>query len=362
MVGTKLEVGETKVMARAEVGEQVQVVPRVPILGWSTTGHVTMVALPPRPGWLLNVIELIGALHINLAGNIVYQYKVVKDVEELINFHQVYNGWTYWPMDLTLMILYMTKRRAEVLEQLRAYEGVSAPYSFSLMFLVHMDINQEICSGGGGQKVLQQDTSLDGVPYASEAVIWLSGDLFEPPTRQLLLPGRVDAGTGSVFKVLKEIQTQGVEGIRTMAWIYDSIIVGTVNGYKFFSSSTGRSASMFSLPDPSSRPYLKSLWKNYEVLLLVDNVGIVVNDVGQPVGGSLVFQNALESIGEISNYLIVVSDGKMELFHKKTGVRVQLVSFARKGLGSCIVANEETGNGEYVVVATSSKVWVFVCY
>ncbi|KAF6162340.1 hypothetical protein GIB67_008469 [Kingdonia uniflora] len=175
---------------------------------------------------------------------------------------------------------------------------------------------------------------------------------------ELLLPGRVDAGTGSVFEVLKEIQTQGVEGIRTMAWIYDSIIVGTVNGYTLFSSSTGRNASMFSLPDPSSRPYLKSLWKNYEVLLLVDNVGIVVNAVGQPMGGSLVFRNAPESIGEISNYLIVVSDGKMELYHKKMGVRVQLVSFAGKGLGSCIVANEETGNGEYVVVATSSKVWV----
>ncbi|KAF6168079.1 hypothetical protein GIB67_011464 [Kingdonia uniflora] len=51
MEGTKLEVVETKVMARTEVGEQVQVVPRVPILGGSTTGRVTMAALPLRPGF-----------------------------------------------------------------------------------------------------------------------------------------------------------------------------------------------------------------------------------------------------------------------------------------------------------------------
>ncbi|KAF6136919.1 hypothetical protein GIB67_025753, partial [Kingdonia uniflora] len=139
--------------------------------------------------WLLDVIELIAALHINLGSNIVYQYKVVKAVEELINFHQVCNGWTYWPMDPSLMIPYMTKRRAEALEQLRAYEGVSAQYSFSFMFLVHMDINQEVCSGGGGAESftarflfrlndLSKDTLLDGAPYASEAVIWFSGDLF----------------------------------------------------------------------------------------------------------------------------------------------------------------------------------------
>ncbi|KAF6152014.1 hypothetical protein GIB67_010588 [Kingdonia uniflora] len=46
---TKLEIGETKGKARAEVGEQVRAGPRIPILGGSTTGHVTMVALPHRP-------------------------------------------------------------------------------------------------------------------------------------------------------------------------------------------------------------------------------------------------------------------------------------------------------------------------
>ncbi|KAF6142319.1 hypothetical protein GIB67_023344 [Kingdonia uniflora] len=49
--GYQARSGETKVMARTGVGEQVQVVPRVAILGGSTTGRVTMAALPLRPGF-----------------------------------------------------------------------------------------------------------------------------------------------------------------------------------------------------------------------------------------------------------------------------------------------------------------------
>lgn len=162
-----------------------------------------------------------------------------------------------------------------------------------------------------------------------------------------------DSSSGSCV-ILKEIQ--GVDGVKTMAWIDDSIIVGTINCYSSFSCITGLSTPIFSLPDPSTPPLLKLLSKDHKVLVLVDNVGIIVNANGQPVGGSLVFRHVPDSIGDLSSYLIVVRDGKMMLYHRKSGNCVQLVSFAAEGIGPCIVANEENGNGKLVAVATPTKV------
>ncbi|KAJ6695211.1 VAM6/VPS39-LIKE PROTEIN [Salix koriyanagi] len=154
--------------------------------------------------------------------------------------------------------------------------------------------------------------------------------------------------------VLKEMQC--IDGVKTIVWINDSIIVGTVIGYSLFSCITGQSGVIFTLPDVSSLPFLKLLWKEKKVLLLVDNVGIIADEHGQPVGGSLVFRKGPDSVGELASYVIVVRDGKLELYHKKSGDRVQTVSFGSEGSGPCIVADEESGNGKLVAVATPTKV------
>ncbi|PIA51433.1 hypothetical protein AQUCO_01100338v1 [Aquilegia coerulea] len=178
---------------------------------------------------------------------------------------------------------------------------------------------------------------------------------------QLVLPlATTDAAfpRGPVSVVIKEIQC--VHQVKTMVWINDSIIVGTtVDGYTLYSCVTGQSASMFSLPDPSSTPYLKSLCKGHEALLLVDNVGIIVNALGEPLGGSLIFRHSPDAIAEISSYLIAVMNGRMDLYHKKTGLCVQSVSFAAQGVGPSIVVNEESRNGQLVIVASSSYSKVF---
>lgn len=154
--------------------------------------------------------------------------------------------------------------------------------------------------------------------------------------------------------VLKEMQC--IDGVKTIVWINDSIIVGTVIGYSLFSCITGQSGVIFTLPDVSNLPFLKLLWKEKKVLLLVDNVGIIADEHGQPVGGSLVFRKGPDSVGELASYVIVVRDGKLELYHKKSGDRVQTVSFGSEGSGPCIVADEESGNGKLVAVATPTKV------
>ncbi|KAL5706633.1 hypothetical protein ACHQM5_024776 [Ranunculus cassubicifolius] len=173
---------------------------------------------------------------------------------------------------------------------------------------------------------------------------------------QLVLPSSTtgaDAAKG-VFAVLKEIQC--AHPVKAMAWINDSIIVGTaVDGYTIYSCVTGQSSSLFSLPDPSSTPYLKSLCKGGEILLLVDNVGIIVSALGEPLGGSMVFRSIPNAIGEVSCYLIAVIDGRMDLYHKKTGLCVQSVSFGGKGIGPSVVVNENTRDGEIVIVASPSK-------
>lgn len=181
---------------------------------------------------------------------------------------------------------------------------------------------------------------------------------------ELVLGNRVNKsdidvnGVYGSLVVLKELQC--IDGVVALVWLDDSIIVGTVNGYSLFSCVTGQSGVIFSLPDVSTPPQLKLLWKEWNLLLLVDNVGVLVDVHGRPVGGSLVFRRGgPDSIGEMSSYVVVVRDGKMEVYHKKSGSCIQSVTFGGEGVGLCIVADEEVGSGKLVAVATPNKV---ICY
>lgn len=161
---------------------------------------------------------------------------------------------------------------------------------------------------------------------------------------------------GGSFLILKEIQC--VDGVKTMVWLDDSILVGSSTGYILYSCVTGQGGLIFSLPDPSSSPpRLKLLLREQKVLLLVDNVGVMVNAHGQPVGGSLVFRRAPDSIGEMSSSIAVVRNGKMDLYHKRSGKCVQMLSFAEEGVGPCVLADQD-GSERLIVVATPSKVIV----
>ncbi|XP_030494035.2 vacuolar sorting protein 3 [Cannabis sativa] len=160
------------------------------------------------------------------------------------------------------------------------------------------------------------------------------------------------------YSILKDYQC--IDGISTMVWLNDSIIIGTANGYSLVSCVSGQSGVIFSLPDVSSSPKLKLLCKDWNVLLLVDNVGVVVNADGQPVSGSIVFRLDPDSIGEVSLYIVAVKDGKMDLYHKKSGTCIQRVSFGGESVGGpCIIADEEDSEGELFVVASPTKV---MCY
>ncbi|XAR60223.1 hypothetical protein NMG60_11033497 [Bertholletia excelsa] len=168
--------------------------------------------------------------------------------------------------------------------------------------------------------------------------------------KRMILVELSDSGS---LTILKEIQC--VEGIKTMVWLDDFILVGSLSGYTLYSCITGQGGLIFSLPELSCPPQLKLLMKEYKVLLLVDNIGIIINAQGQPVGGSLVFRRAPDSVGEIASCVAAVKNGKMELCHKRSGKCVQIVSFAEEGVGPCVVANEG-GNGQLIAVATPTKV------
>jgi len=160
-------------------------------------------------------------------------------------------------------------------------------------------------------------------------------------------------GLSGSFVVLKEIL--GIGGIKTLVWLDDYVIAGTVKGYSLISCVTGLSGVIFTLPDVSGPPLLKLLCKEWKVLLLVDNVGVVVDTNGQPIGGSLVFRRRPDSVGELSFYLVTVGDGKMEIHQKKSGACVQSVSFGPQGCGPSLLAADEAGDGNLLVVTTLSK-------
>ncbi|CAI9279278.1 unnamed protein product [Lactuca saligna] len=137
------------------------------------------------------------------------------------------------------------------------------------------------------------------------------------------------------------------------------ILVGLVGrSNESYDSVAGQCGLIFSLPDMST-PCLKVLKKEYKVLMLVDNVGIIIDSQGQPVGGSLVFHGSPDGIGEMGTSVISLHNGKMELYLKKTGKCVQKIVFSVEGTGQRVIADDEDETGKVVVVATSSKV---ICY
>ncbi|XP_059316452.1 vacuolar sorting protein 3 isoform X1 [Lycium ferocissimum] len=160
--------------------------------------------------------------------------------------------------------------------------------------------------------------------------------------------------------ILKEIQGDFTDGIMCVSWVDESVIVGTKSGYYLYSYTSGQCGVIFSLPDLSVFPRMKFLAKECKVMLMVDNVGVIVDSEGQPVGGSLVFGEGPESMGEIGGYVVVVRSGKLEVYHKKSGNCVQRVPFVGEvGSSPCLVADEEDGRGKLVAVAAGSKV---MCY
>ncbi|XP_071705683.1 vacuolar sorting protein 3 [Rutidosis leptorrhynchoides] len=165
-----------------------------------------------------------------------------------------------------------------------------------------------------------------------------------------------DSVAGSLV-TLKEISCDDL--VKDMVWIDDSIIVGSSSGYYLCSCVTGQCGLIFSLPDISSTPRLKVLRKEYNVVMMVDNVGIIVNSNGQPVGGSLVFHGSPNGLGEMGSSVVALHSGKMELYLKKSGKCVQKIVVA-DGVGQCVIADDQDGTGKLVVVATSSKVFCYL--
>ncbi|CAH8392427.1 unnamed protein product [Eruca vesicaria subsp. sativa] len=182
------------------------------------------------------------------------------------------------------------------------------------------------------------------------------GCVFAVAIGERILLVEIEDGKGDSFVVLKEIVGIFGGGVKSLVWVDDYVVAGTDNGYSLISCVTGQSGVIFTLPDVSAPPLLKLLRKEWKVLLLVDNVGVVVDTNGQPVGGSLVFRRRPDSVGELSFYLVTVGDGKMEIHQNKSGACVQSVGFGPEGCGPSVLAVDEAGDGNLLAVTTMSKV------
>lgn len=161
--------------------------------------------------------------------------------------------------------------------------------------------------------------------------------------------------------IVKEVYGVIEGSIMTVLWVDDSVFVGTKGGYYLYDCKNGQCALMFTLPDDLlGVPRMSLLVRDVKVLLMVDNVGVIVDMDGQPVGGSLVFQEAPDSLREIGSYVVALKSLTVELYHKKNGCCVQRFKVA--GERPCLLADEEKGTGKIIVVATRSKVFVQKCF
>ncbi|KAH6782270.1 Vacuolar sorting protein 39 [Perilla frutescens var. frutescens] len=225
-------------------------------------------------------------------------------------------------------------------KRISLFKGVTA---FSRKFRSR-SYGSTLYSNGDGQAnyVHRNGDSVDGKSFFAVGI-----------GKKLVLAELILSGS---LVILKEIQGIFDGIIMTVLWFDDYVFLGTKNGYYLYNCVNGRCELIFSLPDSSSLPRLKLLAKESRVLLMVDNVGIVVDVEGQPVGGSLVFKEAPDSVKDIGSYVTAARNLMLEVYHKKTGFCVQRIMFGNGGAGPCMLADEESENGKLVAVATSLKV------
>ncbi|KAI4370911.1 hypothetical protein MLD38_019206 [Melastoma candidum] len=156
------------------------------------------------------------------------------------------------------------------------------------------------------------------------------------------------------FSVVKEMQC--VEDVQEVLWVDDSIFVGAASGYYLYSCVTGRSGMIFGLPEGSGMVYMKLMRREWRVMLMVDIVGVFVDLLGQPSGGSLVFRRGVDNVAEIGRFVVGVKDGKCDVYEKKTGKHVQTLVFGGEGMGKACIGVEEEKE-EILLVGAGSKVF-----
>lgn len=155
---------------------------------------------------------------------------------------------------------------------------------------------------------------------------------------------------------IKMKEMLGPEEVVTMAWIGNVIITGTYQEYMLFSVADGQASLLFSLPqDLVSPPLLKAFPKDLEVLLLMDAVGVAVNAAGHPTSSSLSFKEIPDAIGQSAAYVVVVKRGLIELYHRKTGAKVQSILLPDAPLGPHLVTDDD--DGKFLVVSSAFKVY-----
>lgn len=101
---------------------------------------------------------------------------------------------------------------------------------------------------------------------------------------------------------------------------------------------------------------MKFLAKDSAVLLMVDNVGIIVDLEGQPVGGRLVFKEAPDSFAEVGGYVVAARKSVIELFHKKTRLCSQRLMVGDGGGRPLMLADDENESPKLVAAAANSRV------
>ncbi|XP_024522989.1 transforming growth factor-beta receptor-associated protein 1 homolog [Selaginella moellendorffii] len=150
----------------------------------------------------------------------------------------------------------------------------------------------------------------------------------------------------------------GIEGAHALAWVKNSIFIGTSREYILFTLRDSRATRLFSFPVESPwKPLLKPFPKESLVLLVMDIAGIMVNEEGLPVGGSLVFSEIPDAVGQSSPYALVVNKGVVELYHSQTGSKVQSLAYGSVPVEPpCLITDDNDG---IIVIANGDKVSCF---
>eukprot|EP00850_Spirogloea_muscicola_P006744 SM000032S12128 [mRNA] locus=s32:638694:643439:- [translate_table: standard] len=150
-----------------------------------------------------------------------------------------------------------------------------------------------------------------------------------------------------------------VEEVLSMAWVADALFLGTPAAYLRLSLRERDKAAppqlLFSLPPDAKAPALVRVLAPAEVLLLLDEVGVVVSSAGVPAGGSLLLRQVPDAIAFSAPYVCAAARGSLDVYHRHSGRLVQALAFPDAGLTPCHLADDASSG--LLALATSSSVW-----
>jgi len=271
------------------------------------------------------------------------------------------------------------KRAQESAEAISRHSTTSTPHNNSIRLAACKSVGKKPVQGVcvlaeakkvvvlcGGLVVLLECESMEATPLPSvKAARWVGFNhdgryparlMVGMKRKVLLYEVRAGPATPSSLAPAGEVELQ--DSARAAVWNGAHMVVGSNRNYSHltYPLSSPRPSEICSFPEDPHKgaPYLASLPRSAEAVLVLDTLGVITDMQGQPTGSSIPFSSRPLSLAQSSPYILAaMADGSVEVYDRGSARLVQRLPLQMLPATELHLADDLAG--QCVVAAVQSR-------